>query len=143
MASIMLSWPSSSFRVEEIDFDATVRYDRSTFDISDEPLTVWDRLYAALVEDVRTFGFTFENRAQLTKIVEYLEEAAVDNPTFYRRSIRDVARLHERVWASAHFDKLAQVVPAARGRLRLPAQPPDVVGRADSSRATEPIAAAH
>ncbi len=126
--------------VEEIDYDATIRYDRATFDNSDEPLTVWDRLYAGLVEDVRTFGFTFENRAQLARIVEHLEEAAAESPTLYRINIRDVARLHERVWASNHFDKLAQVVPAARGRLRLPAQPPDIVRRDDSFYLDGPVA---
>lgn len=113
--------------VEEIDYDATVRYDRNTFEITDESLNIWDQLYATLVEDVRTFGFTFENRSRLDQIVRRLEDAAAESPTLYRRTIRDVARLHERVWASSHFDRLARVVPAARGRLRLPAQPPDLV----------------
>ncbi len=113
--------------VEAIDYDAVVRYDRHTFDIVDEPLTIWDQLYADLVEDVQTFGFTFENRARLQQVVRHLEEAAAASPSLYRRTLRDVARLHERVWASDHFARLARVVPAARGRQRLPAQPPDIV----------------
>ncbi|NNE47664.1 MAG: hypothetical protein HKN37_13500 [Rhodothermales bacterium] len=113
--------------VEAIDYDATIRYDRNTFDTTQEPHTVWDELYAALVEDVRTFGFTFENRARLAQIADHMEEAAMLSPSLYRQTMRDVVRLHERVWASDHFARLARVVPAARGRQRLEAQPPSLV----------------
>ncbi|MBT8401500.1 MAG: hypothetical protein KJO98_13560 [Rhodothermia bacterium] len=126
--------------VDQIDFDSAVTFDHDRFKAPTEPATVWDRLYADLVEDVRRFGFTYENRARLTQIVDKIEALKEQNITPYRHALYEVARLHERVWASNHFDKLAKVVPAARGRQRLPVQPLDeLAGTMTPPAGSEPI----
>ncbi len=126
--------------VSEIDFDSAITFNHITFAPPAEPVTVWDRLYADLVEDVRRFGFTYENRARLSQIVDKIESLKDQSASPYRHALYEVARLHERVWASNHFDKLAKVVPAARGRQRLPVQPLDQLAEMMSTPAdSQPI----
>ncbi len=124
-----------SREVRELDYDSVFRYDRSTF-LTPGEATVWDELYDELVADVRRFGFTFENRARLSQIVDQIEEAYRYAPTHHRQTRMEIARLHERVWASSQFDKLAMLVPAARGHQRLPVQPPEQVGTVDDVSVT-------
>ncbi len=125
-----------SRNIREIDYDTVFPYDRSTFQPSEEAVTVWDELYDELVADVWRFGFTFENRARLSEIVDRIEETSRYSPTHYRQTMKEIARLHERVWASSEFDKLAMLVPAARGHQRLPVQPPEQFGVNDASVGT-------
>ena len=129
-----------SREVDEIDYDRIVRFDHSTFEVRSEALTVWDQLYADLVEDVRNFGFTLENRARLAPIAEHIDELSRTDPSPFRTSLKEIVRLHERVWASNYFDMLAKVVPAASGRQRLSAQPPDQIVTDDSGAGSTPQA---
>jgi hypothetical protein len=129
-----------SREVDEIDYDRIVRFDHSTFEVRSEALTVWDQLYADLVEDVRNFGFTLENRARLAPIAEHIDELSSTDPSPFRTSLKEIVRLHERVWASNYFDMLAKVVPAASGRQRLSAQPPDQIVTDDSGAGSTPQA---
>ena len=76
------------------------------------PVTVWDRQYDELVQEIARFGFTNENRERLAALTERFEALAREEPSFYRDMQLKIIRTHHRLWHSDVFDRLAAVVRA-------------------------------
>ncbi len=76
------------------------------------PVTVWDRRYDELVQEIARFGFTNENRERLAALTERFEILAREEPSFYRDMQLKIIRTHHRLWHSDVFDRLAAVVRA-------------------------------
>jgi len=103
------------------------RFDRSALESMEEEYTALDRAYEQLVGDVERFGFTFENRTKIQALAAAMSRKYEEFPSDFRRRQRDVAEMHELIWRSDHFENLAGVATAARGRLRMSGHPPDEV----------------
>lgn len=106
-----------ALRPELLDEDATRRYDEGTYrsDRYERRVTEWDRAYRDLVENVRRFGFTYDQREKLREIVAHFGELAEQRSTPYRQRQLAVAEIHERMWDSRPWRRLADVVAARRG----------------------------
>lgn len=112
--------------LDVLDPNATFTFDGDTFALpSASAITDADRAYDALVQDVSQFGFTYENRRELERIVDRFQALYDADPTYFRRQQLAVARSHRTVWRSERFDRLAEIVDAARGNFRPPVQPPE------------------
>jgi hypothetical protein len=107
--------------LDVLDEAASFRFDEDTY--TNPKRTVWDRRYAALVEDIGTFGFTKEHRTRLLALHERFAELAQATPTHYRRMQLDIIRTHRRIWLSAPWDRLAEATARAAGE-RMPVRPP-------------------
>lgn len=90
-------------------------------------MTVWDRQYEALVQDIAGFGFTNENRRRLNALVTRFRQLADANPSHFRQMQLDIIQTHQRIWNSGVFDRLATAVTAAQGRARTEPLPPSIL----------------
>jgi hypothetical protein len=112
--------------LDVLDADRTFRFDRSTY--TDPPpaeTTVWDRRYDALVDDIRDFGFTPDNRERLLRLYEKFVTLAEEHPdSHYRQMQLGIIRTHRRIWTSDVWNKLSDATMVATGRTRMPVQPP-------------------
>jgi hypothetical protein len=106
-----------------VDPGSVRRFDRASLEGSEDEFTALDHAYDKLIRDVEQFGFTAENRTKVRGIAAALARQYEESPTEFRRRQRDIADMHELVWRSVHFEKLAEVATAARGRLRMTVQP--------------------
>jgi hypothetical protein len=109
---------------EPFDEGRTVVFDHGSFDIPDYSYRDVDREYATLVNDIRSFGFTFANRVDLDSLYQDFQTAYTREPTHFRWIAKETARLHRWVWKSRNFDELASVVETARSRVTIPAMAP-------------------
>ncbi len=101
------------------------RLDAAAFARDASQETLYDRQYEALVRSTAHLsGFTRENRAQLSWIVERFDALAEQTPTPYRRAQREIARVHRSVWQTDAFDALADAVALARGSTPFAPLPP-------------------
>lgn len=111
--------------VDAFDPSKTFRFDETTFrPPSAAERTLWDRQYDQLVEDIRHFGFTPENRRSLYSLTERFRELAEAQPTHYRKMQLEVIETHKRIWQYGAFDQMASLVEATMGGTRLRARPP-------------------
>ena len=128
--------------ITAIDTDATFRFDESTYRGPEpEQLTVWDRRYANLVDDVKDFGFTEPNRDRLLKIYDAFERLAKENPSHYRDVQLDIIQTHRRIWMSEVWNDLSKAAVLATGKMRMRPQPPEVLETGsvdDHSKRVEP-----
>lgn len=110
--------------VDVLDDSETFRFTHDTYG-RPEPseLTIWDRQYQQLVQDIAHFGFTDAYRDRLIFLVDRFEELAEARPSHFRRTQLEVIKTHERIWRSSVFDKLADVLRAARGSERFDPRP--------------------
>ncbi len=113
--------------VNVLDESATFIFDEDTYAPPRSEVTEWDRQYADLVDRSKTFGFTAANRQELFAIADRFAQLYAENPTAYRRHQRDVIQMHESVWRTGAWEKLASATAAARGALRAPTLPPEQV----------------
>lgn len=110
--------------MDVLDESKSFAYDQDTYGRPDpSDLTIWDRQYQQLVDDIAYFGFTEAYRDRLVYLADKFEELAESNPSHYRRLQLDVIKTHERIWRSGVFDKLADVLRAARGSQRFEPRP--------------------
>ena len=113
-----------------LDPAKTFRYDRNAFGRpSPTEVTMWDRQYRELVNDIAHFGFNSENRRRLFYLTDRFAELAAANPTHYRLTQLEVIRTHKGIWQSGVYEKLASAVAAARGSSRMETRPPAPLGR--------------
>ncbi len=112
--------------LDVLDTDHTFRFDRSTYaDPAPSETSVWDRRYDALVDDIRDFGFTPDNRERLLRLYEKFVTLAEEHPdSHYRQMQLGIIRTHRRIWTSDVWDKLSDATMIATGRTRMPVQPP-------------------
>lgn len=102
---------------------ATLQFDDTTYGPpSDEQKTIWDRQYAALVDDIAHFGFTPKNRERLLSLHDRFERLAAEAPSPYRRRQLDIIQTHRRLWLSGPWDDLSDLTMRVTGRV--PTQPP-------------------
>lgn len=107
-----------------LNSDRSFTFSHDTFGRPDpSEVTVWDRQYRQLVQDVAHFGFTDEYRQRLIYLVDRFEELAAARPTHFRRLQLEVIKTHERIWRSNVFDRLADALEAASGRARFEPRP--------------------
>lgn len=122
---------SSALEAEGLDVldpSATFRFDHDTFRTPNRSeRTFWDDEYDRLVQDIKNFGFTSENRLKLIQLKARFEELAEANPTHFRLTQRDIIRTHTDVWRTGVWEKLASATSAARGELRAPVLPPEAL----------------
>lgn len=110
--------------VDILDENASFTFSHDTFGRPNpSEVTIWDRQYQELVRDIAHFGFTNEYRQRLIYLVDRFEELADSRPTHYRRLQLEVIKTHERIWRSNVFDRLADVLQAARGSVRFEPRP--------------------
>ena len=100
------------------------QFDHGTYTVSEEDITVWDRQYAALVDDIKYFGFTRENRDQLNILVERFQKLAESNPTNYRRLQLRIIELHQNLWRTRYWSDLANNTAAHKEELLPKSQSP-------------------
>ncbi|PQJ35768.1 hypothetical protein BSZ35_15250 [Salinibacter sp. 10B] len=111
--------------LDVIDPDLSFRFDGSTYTPPDEEQrTVWDRRYDALVDDIKHFGFTPENRDRLLELHDKFEMLAEENPSRYRRRQLDIIQTHRRLWLSGPWEELSDLTMQVTGRTDVPVQPP-------------------
>ena len=82
-------------------------FDHDTYAVNPDDITVWDRQYTKLVEDVNFFGFTRENRDQLLILVERFEKLAESQPSNFRRLQLNVIKMHRDLWRTRYWNDLA------------------------------------
>lgn len=106
-----------ALRPDLIDASSVRRYDGDTYRSGryDRLETEWDRAYRDLVDNVRRFGFSRDQRETLDEIVGHFERLAEERPTPYRERQLAVAEIHHRMWESRPWRRLADVVAARRG----------------------------
>ena len=111
--------------LDVLDPDLTFRFDGSAFaPPSDQQRTKWDQRYDALVDDIKHFGFTPENRKRLLTLHEKFEELAEQTPSRYRQRQLDIINTHRRIWLSNPWDVLSELTLRVTGREEAPPQPP-------------------
>lgn len=109
---------------------ATLQFDDTTYaPPSDEQKTIWDRQYAALVDDIAHFGFTPKNRERLLSLHDRFERLAADTPSPYRRRQLDIIQTHRRLWLSGPWKDLSDLTMQVTGRV--PTQPPAALSLPD------------
>ncbi|PEN12904.1 hypothetical protein CRI94_12945 [Longibacter salinarum] len=114
--------------ITALDSRATFRFDDDTYRLpSDEQRTAWDRRYDSLVDDIKRFGFTKENRERLLTIYDAFERLAETNPTHYRQTQLDVIQTHRRIWLSNPWETLSDAATLATGKMRMRPQPPETL----------------
>ena len=111
--------------VTAIDESSTFRFDEDTYTPpNEEERTEWDRRYDELVEDIKAFGFTEENRTRLLAIYDAFETLAEEHPSHYRKIQLDIIQTHRRIWLSNPWEALAEASTLATGKMRMRPQPP-------------------
>ncbi len=111
--------------LDVLDPELTFRFNESTFaPPTDAQRTVWDERYDALVDDIKHFGFTPENRKQLLSLHDRFEELAEETPSRYRKRQLAIIRTHRRIWLSNPWEKLSELTMEMTGREKTPIQPP-------------------
>ena len=110
-----------------IDQDKVFRFDHNTYANPEGGRTVWDERYDMLLQDIRHFGFTNENRQQLYALADHFEELAQENPSPYRRDQLDVIQTHRRIWSTKQWEQMRNATQAAFGERRAPSRPPSVL----------------
>lgn len=111
---------------EQIDSTATFHFDENTYSLPAGGLTVWDKQYNALVDDIKHFGFTDENRTRLFILAERFEKLYAANPTHFRSLQLQIINLHKNLWKTRYWSELAHNAAAASGSaevVELPSTP--------------------
>jgi hypothetical protein len=111
-----------------LDQERTFLFDRETFGIPEGGFTVWDGQYAELIEDIKHFGFTHENRARLNILAERFEKLAESTPSHYRDLQLSIIALHQNLWRTRFWSELAQNTAAATDRIEVAARPTSPIG---------------
>ena len=120
-----------------LDTAAIRRFDHRAFaPPSEAERTRWDRAYETLVQDIFYFGFTEQNRARLAEIKDHFDALATADPSPYRQAQRQIIHIHEDLWQSSWWSRLARTTTANAGRLRAPVSPPDPVKPRNPAAAT-------
>ena len=103
--------------------NTTKRFDETTYrPPTDEQKTLWDRQYAALVDDIAQFGFTPRNRERLLSLHDKFAALAEETPSPYRQRQLDIIQTHRRLWLSGPWEDLSALTTRVMGRV--PTQPP-------------------
>jgi hypothetical protein len=111
--------------LDVISPELSFRFDGSTYTPpSPEQRTRWDRRYDTLVDDIKHFGFTPENRKRLLDLYEKFEALVEENPTRYRRRQFDIIQTHRRIWLSNPWEELSDLTMQITGQNDVPVQPP-------------------
>lgn len=113
--------------MDVFDEEATFAFDRNTYRDAQTSVTLWDRQYAALVEDIGRFGFTETNRRRLGMLRDLFERMAKADPSPYRKMQLTIITIHDRMWGAAPWHTLASATAAALGESRAPVRPPDLL----------------
>ena len=105
-----------------IDESSVFAFNHNTYPDPSEGLRLEaDRKYAALIDEIRRFGFTSENRQQLKQLAQTFDQLAASEPSHYRRVMRDVIAKHRQFWRYPGWDNVVETAQAVLGRT--PAQP--------------------
>ena len=104
---------------DRLSEEHTFRFDHTTYAVSEDDITLWDRQYAKLVDDVRYFGFTRENRDQLNILVERFKKLAETQPSNFRRLQLNVIKLHQGLWRTRYWSDLANKTAALSNRIEV------------------------
>ncbi len=123
---------------EKFDMLTTFRFDDNTYKLPAEGLTVWDEQYNALVDDIKHFGFTDENRTRLFILTDRFEKLYEADPTHYRSLQLQIIRLHKNLWRTRYWSELAHNTAAASGSAEVPALPSTPMGLTQRISFVEP-----
>lgn len=105
--------------------ELSFRFDGSTYTPpSPDQRTRWDRRYDALVDDIKHFGFTPENRKRLLDLHETFKALAEETPTRYRKRQLDIIQTHRRIWLSNPWEELSDLTMQMTGQTDLPVRAP-------------------
>lgn len=111
--------------VDVLDADRTRRFDDATFALpTPDQKTKWDREYEALIDDIKGFGFTPENREQLRRLKDTFVKLAARHPSPYRQRQLSIIQTHLRIWDSEPWDKLSDLTLRKTGKRKALVEPP-------------------
>lgn len=113
---------------EKLDAAHTFTFDHNTYVIDEEDMTVWDKQYAALVDDIKYFGFTNENRTRLFILAERFDKLYEADPSHYRSLQLQIINLHKNLWRTRYWSELAHNTAAASGRAEVATKPTTPMG---------------
>ncbi len=113
---------------DKFDEEATFLFDHNTYNLPAEDVTVWDKQYAELVDDIKHFGFTHENRTRLLILAERFDKLHEANPTYYRSLQLQIINLHRNLWRTRYWSELASNTSAAAGQNNKTVMPPSPMG---------------
>ena len=119
----------------KLDASKTFKFDNDTYVQPEEDITVWDKQYATLVDDIKHFGFTTENRTRLFILAERFEKLHEATPTHFRSIQLKIIMLHRNLWRTRYWSELAHNTAAASGQVEvttLPAAPMGLTQRISS-----------
>ncbi len=118
--------------VDVLDPTLTFEFTDSTFaEPTSEQRTIWDERYDELVDDIKGFGFTPENRKRLLELREKFGELAEETPSHYRQRQLDIISTHRRIWLSNPWDELADLTLRITGREKMAVEPPVEIQNGD------------
>jgi hypothetical protein len=111
--------------LDVLDPSLSFRFDGSTYSPpAEDQRTTWDRQYDALIDDIKDFGFTPDNRKRLLDLHEKFEALAEKTPSRYRQRQLEIISTHRRIWLSNPWDELSALTMQVTGRQKAPVQPP-------------------
>ncbi len=126
----------------KLDPAKTFVFNHDTYKTTPAQITVWDKQYKALVDDIKHFGFTNENRTRLYILAERFEKLYETDASHYRYLQLQIIKMHKNLWRTRYWGELAHNTAAASGRVEVNTPPPAPMGLTqritfDSSMAAE------
>ncbi|MEM8487949.1 MAG: hypothetical protein AAF564_20530 [Bacteroidota bacterium] len=112
----------------KLDPALTFTFNHDTYTLSDAQVTVWDKQYEELVDDIKHFGFTNENRTRLYILTERFEKLYEADASHYRDLQLQIIKMHKNLWRTRYWSELAHNTAAASGRVEVSTLPPAPMG---------------
>lgn len=118
-ASAMLE----SAGLTQLDPAHTFVFNHDTYTHTEAQVTVWDKQYEALIDDIKHFGFTNENRTRLYILAERFEKLYEADTSHYRYLQLQIINMHKNLWRTRYWSELAHNTAAAAGRVEVSTLP--------------------
>ena len=114
--------------LNKLDPEHTFVFNHDTYTHTEAQVTVWDKQYEALVDDIKHFGFTNENRTRLYILAERFEKLYETDASHYRYLQLQIINMHKNLWRTRYWSELAHNTAAAAGRVEVSTLPPAPMG---------------
>jgi hypothetical protein len=109
-----------------IDESSVFQFNHDTYaDPGEGMKTKYDHQYDRLIDEIRRFGFTEENKQKLADLAQTFEQLAASEPTHYRKTMADVIAKHQRFWSYPGWSNVSQTVQTVLGRAPAETQQPE------------------
>lgn len=125
--------------LDVFDTEETFRFDDATFTQPEEKITVWDKQYDALVDDIKHFGFSRENRTRLYILTDRFAKLYKADPSHYRWLQLRIIKMHKGLWQTRYWGELAKNTSAASTTMASSPMPPAPMGLTPRMSFSQPV----